>query len=70
MQAMFATTFKDMAATYLKGKQKKKDKNVPTEEFNNLNLEEDSSSLDSDSSSSDKEWYTHGTHGTRSNNLC
>ena len=55
MQAMFATAFKDMAATYLQGKQKKKDKNVPTEEFNNLNLEEDSSSSDSDSSSSDKE---------------
>ena len=67
MQAMFATAFKDMAATYLQGKQKKKDKNVPTEEFNNLNLEEDSSSSDSDSSSSDKEWYT---HGTRRNNLC
>ncbi len=55
MQATFATTLQNMAATYFTGKQKKKDKAVPMEEFNNLNLEEESSSSDSDSSSSEGE---------------
>ncbi len=67
MQDMFTTALKNMAVTYLAGKQKMKDKNVLMEEFNNLNLEEDSSSLDSASSGSEKELYTCGTHR---NNLC
>ena len=66
MQAMFATAMQNMASAYFKGKQPKKDK-VPTEEFNNLNLEKDVSLSDSDSSSSEEDWYTHGTHR---NNIC
>jgi hypothetical protein len=54
MQAMFATAMQNMASAYFKGKQPKKDK-VPTEEFNNLNLEKDDSSSDSDSSSSEED---------------
>ena len=55
MQAMFATaTMHNMASTYFKGKQPKKDI-VLTEELNNLNLEKDASSSDSDSSSSKEE---------------
>ncbi len=40
MLAIFATAWQNMTATYLNGKHQKKDK-VPTEEFNNLNLEKD-----------------------------
>jgi hypothetical protein len=54
MQAMFATAMQNMASAYFKGKQPKKDK-VPTEEFNNLNLEKVDTSSDSDSSSSEED---------------
>jgi hypothetical protein len=55
MQAMFTTALQAFATSYFAGKPQKKDKNVPTAEFNNLNLEEDASSSDSDSSGSEKD---------------
>jgi hypothetical protein len=55
MQAMFNTALQNIAATYFTGKPQKADKTAPMEEFNNLNLEEDASSSDSDSSGSEKD---------------
>jgi hypothetical protein len=55
MQAMFNTALQAFATSYFASKPQKKDKNVPTAEFNNLNLEGDASSSDSDSSGSEKD---------------
>jgi hypothetical protein len=53
MQTIFNTAFHKAAVKYMKEKVHKND-TVPTQEFNNLSLEEDHDNSDSDSTSEEE----------------